>query len=99
MTARFAALEARVNRAVFSHLGNTAPTLAGVAIAGAIFDAEYQLQDLASGIMSSAPVLTLASADVPANVVGASVVVGAVVYKVVEPMPDGTGITLLRLRK
>jgi hypothetical protein len=48
--------------------------------------------------MSSAPVLTLSSADVPPNVVGASVVVGAVTYKVVEPMPDGAGITMLRLR-
>jgi hypothetical protein len=44
-------------------------------------------------------VLTLASADVPANVVGASVVVSAVVYKVIETMPDGTGITILRLRR
>jgi hypothetical protein len=73
-------------------------TLAGLQVR-AIFDAEYQLQDLASGIMSSAPVLTLASADVPANVVGASVVVSAVVYKVIETMPDGTGITIVRLRR
>ena len=98
MTARFAALEARVNRAVFSHLGNVAPLLAGVPLAGAIFDADYQLQDLASGIMSSAPVLTLASADVPANVVGASAVVSGKTYKVVESLPDGTGVTVLRLR-
>ena len=72
-------------------------TLAGLPVVG-IFDAEYQLQDMASGIMASAPVLTLASADVPPNVVGTSVVVGVVTYKVVEPMPDGTGITALRLR-
>ena len=72
-------------------------TLAGLPVRG-IFDADYQLQDMASGIMSTAPVLTLASANVPANVVGASVVVGGVTYKVVEPMPDGTGITVLRLR-
>ena len=72
-------------------------TLAGLPVRG-IFDLDYQLQDTASGIMSSAPVLTLASANVPANVVGASVVVGGVTYKVVEPMPDGTGITVLRLR-
>lgn len=73
-------------------------TLAGLPVVG-IFDADYQLQDMAGGIMSSAPVLTLASANVPANVVGASVVVGGVTYKVVEPMPDGTGVTVLRLRK
>ena len=73
-------------------------TLAGLLVRG-IFDAEYQLQDMASGIMSNTPVITLASADVPANVVGALVVVGAVTYKVIESMPDGTGITILRLRK
>ena len=72
-------------------------TLAGSPVRG-IFDLAYQLQDMASGVMSSAPVLTLASANVPANVVGASVVVGGVTYKVVEPMPNGTGITVLRLR-
>lgn len=72
-------------------------TLAGLPVRG-IFDAEYQLQDMASGVMSSAPVLTLASANVPANVVGALVVVNGLTYKVVEPMPDGTGITVLRLR-
>lgn len=73
-------------------------SLAGLPVR-AIFDADYQLQDLASGIMSTAPVLTLASADVPTNVVGALVVVSAVTYKVIETMPDGTGMTVLRLRK
>lgn len=97
MTARFAALEARANRAVFLHLGNANATIAGLPVVG-IFDAEYQLQDMASGIMSTAPVLTLASANVPANVVGSSVVVNGLTYKVVEPMPDGTGVTVLRLR-
>lgn len=72
-------------------------TLAGLPVR-AIFDAEYQLQDMASGVMTAAPVLTLASANVPVNVVGVSVVVESVTYKVVEVMPDGTGITLLRLR-
>jgi len=97
MTAPFAALETRLNTAVFKQLSNVDATLAGLTVRG-IFDAAYELQDMASGIMSSAPVLTLASADVPTNVVGASVVVGAVTYKVIEAMPDGTGITMLRLR-
>lgn len=97
MTARFASLEARANGAVFSHLANVNATLAGLPVSG-IFDAEYQLQDMATGIISNAPVLTLPSANVPSNVVGASVVIGAKTYKVVEPMPDGTGITMLRLR-
>ena len=73
-------------------------TLAGLPVR-AIFDAEYQLQDMASGITSSTPVITLASTDVPTSVAGTSVVVNTVTYKVVEAMPDGTGITVLRLRK
>lgn len=72
-------------------------TLAGVAVCG-IFDSAYLLEDMSSGVAAFAPVLTLASADVPASPAGALVVVGGVTYKVAEAMPDGTGVTRLRLR-
>lgn len=97
MPAPFAALEARVNAAVFKRLANADATLNGVPVQG-IFDAEYALEDLGGGVAASGPVFTLASSAVPANVAGATLVVGAVTYKVVEPMPDGTGVTVLRLR-
>ena len=74
-----------------------AATLAGVAVAG-IFDNGFDEQALAMGMASGAPVFTLASAAVPAQVIGLSLVVGAVTYKVVESMPDGTGVTRLQLR-
>ena len=74
-----------------------AATLAGVAVAG-IFDNGFDEQALAMGMASSAPVFTLASAAVPAPVIGLFLVVGAVTYKVVESMPDGTGVTRLQLR-
>jgi hypothetical protein len=72
-------------------------TLAGVAVTG-IFDKDYIDLDAGGSVAGSGPVFTLASSSVPANVAGAALVVGGVTYKVVEPMPDGTGVTLLRLR-
>lgn len=97
MPAPFAALEVRVNAAVFKRLANADATLNGVAVQG-IFDAAYALEDVGGGVAVSGPVFTLASSAVPANVAGATLVVGGVTYKVVEPMPDGTGVTMLRLR-
>ncbi len=72
-------------------------TLGGAPVVG-IFDNGFDEQALAMGMASSAPVFTLASAAVPAPVIGLSLVVGAVTYKVVESMPDGTGVTRLQLR-
>lgn len=71
--------------------------LGGVPVIG-IFDNDYLLEDLGGGMAASGPIFTLASADVPASVAGLSLVVKGVAYKVVEPMPDGTGVTALRLR-
>lgn len=73
----------------------TPGTLNGVAVSG-IFGNGYLEQEL--GGSGSAPTYTLASASVPANPVGLPLVVAGVTYKVVEPMPDGTGVTTLRLR-
>lgn len=97
MTAPFAALEARVNAAVFARLANADATLNGVAVVG-IFDNGYDEQAIAMGISGTAPLYTLASSAVPSGVIGMSLVIGATTYKVVESMPDGTGITRLQLR-
>lgn len=72
-------------------------TLGGVPVTG-IFDNDYLLEDLGGGMAASGPVFTLASADVPAGVAGLLLVVHGTSYKVVELMPDGTGVTALRLR-
>jgi hypothetical protein len=97
MTAPFAALEARTARAVFAHLANAEATLGGVPVTG-IFDSAYAMEDLGSGIASFGPAFTMASSAVPSPVVGLSLVVNGSAYKVVEPKPDGTGVTVLRLR-
>lgn len=97
MAAPFAVLQTRLNRAVFSRLSNADGVLAGVAVQG-IFDNAYAMQDVGGEVFASGPVFTLASNAVPANVAGATLVVGGVSFKVVEPMPDGQGVTMLRLR-
>lgn len=97
MTAPFAALETRLNAAVFARLANASATLAGVAVA-AIFDNGYALGSVgALGMASSAPTLTLATASVPADPVGLAAVVGGVSYLVAAHEPDGTGVSRLLL--
>ena len=71
-----------------------------------IFDAPYAQPGIGGyGMESSAPAFTLASASVPASVVGKKLLIGAdtadtsaVAYIVVATEPDGTGITRLILR-
>lgn len=48
---------------------------------------------------ATGPAITLPSAQCAGVVHGAPVVMRGVNYKVVEPKPDGTGITVLRLHK
>ncbi|CAH1387025.1 head-tail joining protein [Candidatus Nitrotoga sp. M5] len=80
-------------------------TLDGVAVVG-IFNNDYDLEDTGGGASGSSPVFTLPSSDVPTPVAGLTLaphpnpVKGTIpsTYKVVEPMPDGSGITKLRLR-
>jgi hypothetical protein len=107
----FAALEARVNASVVGRIANCTATIvepsdvAGGTFTG-IFDAAYQVIDQASGIPSSAPVLTAQISDFPGSVVDAldqgdnvALEIAGDSYVVVEPQPDGTGMTRLRLRK
>lgn len=84
---------------VFMNLAEfaTSVTLNGVTVA-AIFDNAYALGSVgAYGMASSGPVLMLASASVPGDVVGLTVVANALSYLVVAHEPDGTGISRLLL--
>lgn len=107
----FAVLEARANAAVIGRLSNATVTVvepsdaAGETFRG-IFDAAYQVIDQANGIQSTAPVLTAQVSDFPDGVADAleagetvTFEISGVTYSVVEPQPDGTGFTALRLRK
>lgn len=82
--------------AFFTDFGQTA-TVGGASVSG-IFDNGFALGGVgAMGMASSQPMLTLATAHVPANPVGTAVVVGAVNYLVGAHEPDGTGVSRLML--
>lgn len=74
-------------------------TLAGLAVTG-VFDAAYESGAVGlSGMSSTQPGYTLASASVPAGVVGQLLVQAGVSYTVVEHQPDGTGVSVLLLER
>lgn len=73
-------------------------TLDGVSVA-AIFDAEYATADVGFDVSVSGPALTLPTTSVPAAPVGKAAVVQSVTYSVAEHKPDGTGMSVLRLRR
>lgn len=80
-----------------SEFGATTCTLNGAAVA-AIFDAAYALSTVGPyGMAGTQPVLTLATASVPATPVGATAVVNGATYTVAAHEPDGTGISRLML--
>ena len=75
----------------------TSVTLNGVTVA-AIFDEAYASGDVGPyGMASTAPTLTIATADVPASPIGLPVVANGATYAVVVHRPDGTGISRLLL--
>jgi len=104
MVAPFAALETRLNRAVFSRLANADAYLDWAPVTG-IFDNGYALGNVGPyGMASSSPTFTLDSAQVPSDVVGKTLAVGEdtattaqVRYTIAAHQPDGTGISILLL--
>ena len=82
--------------AFFSDFGQTA-TVGGASVS-AIFDAAYASSGAGSlGFASSQPMLTLATAQVPADPVGTAVLVAGDSYLVGAHEPDGTGMSRLML--
>lgn len=70
----------------------------GGVVVSAIFDNGYAHGSVGMlGMATSQPSLTLASADVSTDPVGASVLVGSAAYLVAAHEPDGTGISRLLL--
>lgn len=99
MPAPFAALETRVNNAVFNRLSNVVGVLGGVTVSG-IFDQAYDVAGVGlSGMSSGTPAFTLPTSAVPASPVGVVLVVNAVNYVVAEHQPDGSGLSVLLLER
>lgn len=80
-----------------ARLPNATASLDGGAEIAVIFDRNYAVVDVGGGVASTAPALTLKSADVPNSPIGKTAVVGATSYTVAEHQADGTGMSVLLL--
>lgn len=96
--APFAALESRVNSAVFARLSNAAVSVNGAQAVGGIFDDGAAVGAAGPlGMATSQPSVMVPSATVPADVAGLQASVNGVLYLVAASEPDGAGITRLLL--
>ncbi len=96
--APFAALEARVNNAVFARLANAEVSIDGGSAIGGIFDDGYALGAVGPlGMGSSQPSVAVPSSQVPAQPVGKAITVNGVAYLVAAVEPDGVGSVHLLL--
>lgn len=76
----------------FADFGQTA-TVGGVQ-AQVIFDAAYQAANVGQMVMAGTqPAITIATASLPATVVGSTVVVAGKTFTITAHEPDGTGIS------
>lgn len=70
----------------------------GELVSPAVFENAYDVGTVGGfGMASTHPAVTLRSESVRDNLVGKSVYVGTVHYKVTEAKPDGLGLTVLLL--
>lgn len=93
------ALQTRTNAGALAMFGELV-TLALTTGIRATFDEPYtrgQVGD--TGMASSSPALTVATADVPTSPVGKTAVVRGIDFVVVAHEPDGFGLTRLLLEK
>lgn len=96
--APFAALESRVNNAVFTRLANAEVSIDGGSAIGGIFDDGYALGAVGPlGMSSSQPSVAVPSAQVPEHPVGKAITINGVDYVVAAVEPDGVGSTRLLL--
>lgn len=95
----FAQAIADMVSAVVPMLANVSATIDGVPVQGLFTDAYASANVGPYGMASSAPTLTLASADTPIDPVDKPVTINGTSYKVVAPEPDGSGLTTLILER
>jgi hypothetical protein len=73
-------------------------TVAGQSVQ-AVFDNGFSLGSVGIGMAGTQPTLRMLTADLPADPVGQTAVVGAVNYLIAAHEPDGTGLSLLMLER
>jgi hypothetical protein len=95
----FVDIERRINNRTLAVFANATALINAQSVAG-IFDNESApaVGGLA-GFESTAPLFTAATADLPNIAQEDEVVIDAVTYKVGSIEPDGTGVTVLVLKK
>jgi hypothetical protein len=95
MTAPFAALEARVNAAVVSHLANATADFGGGVVVNGEFGRSYSE---AMGVVAGNELsLRVIESAVPGVVVAGEVVIGGVTYVINRIESDGAGMTTMQL--
>ena len=96
--APFAALEGRVNNAVFARLSNAEVSIAGAPVFGGIFDDESVVGGVGPiGMATSQPCVSVPAGMVPSSPVGMPIAVNGVDYLVAASRPDGAGSVMLVL--
>ena len=75
-----------------------AVTVAGQSVQ-AVFDNGFALGSVGIGMAGTQPTLRMLTADLPADPVGQTAVVGAVNYLIAAHEPDGTGVSVLMLER
>lgn len=65
----------------------------------AIFNSPYSTANVGIGMDTAQPSLTMPTANVPPNPIGALAIVRATNYSVESHMPDGTGVSRLMLER
>jgi hypothetical protein len=70
----------------------------GPATIRGIFDAAY-FEPFGGQMQGNSPAFTTKTSNVPSAAHGQTLTIGGTVYTVVGVEPDGTGVTVLRLRK
>jgi len=90
----FANLEAVVNATVLNHLANVRVEIGGATVPG-IFRKPSAVDPLGGGMANTIPSVQVASSAVMADPVGQQIAIAGVPYLIVEPQPDGTGMTTL----
>ena len=97
MAAAFAALESRLNQAVFARIANAVATLPGWEEVDVVFD-KAGIRVLDGLVESSGPQCSAPSAAVCSLSYGDTLIIDGTTYSVTGIEPDGTGITTLQLR-
>jgi hypothetical protein len=90
----FALLQAQTNASVLATLANAEVLIGGVKVPG-IFRNPSSVANLGHGAADTSPTVVVASNAVPANAADDVIQIDGVPYAIVNPAPDGTGLTTL----